>query len=43
MYKKIRGGIVYKAYTACHDCGAPQAICRRYVERRSGGFMRVAG
>ena len=23
MYKKIRGGIVYKAYTACHDYGAP--------------------
>lgn len=41
-FELARKNVVYERYCACFQCGAPQGMCRRWVEVRDGGY-RMGG
>ncbi|KAG8630425.1 hypothetical protein KVT40_002044 [Elsinoe batatas] len=34
----VRKRVEYEGYCACFQCGAPQGMCRRWIEARDGGW-----
>lgn len=42
-FYQVKGGIFFESFCACFQCGAPQGMCQRWEEKRSGGYKRAGG